>query len=112
EEVPVGERERIFKTFYGPNLRGGGMGLAICRGIIEAHGGHIRVETAPDGHGSSFVFTLPIHSYNGTQSSADESVIASEQGEPEDSTRSNVFSPNQEPASKTNTIAPTMEGSQ
>lgn len=62
--VPAGERERIFKKFYGLNLRGSGLGLAICRGIIEAHEGHIGVESAPDEAGSCFVFTLPIHAYN------------------------------------------------
>ena len=62
--VPAGERERIFKTFYGLNLRGSGLGLAICRGIIEAHQGHIGVESAPGEVGSCFIFTLPIHEYN------------------------------------------------
>ena len=64
QEVPVAERERLFKTFYGLNLRGSGLGLAICRGIVEAHEGHIGVETAPCGEGSCFVFTLPIHPYS------------------------------------------------
>ncbi len=62
--VPAGERERIFKTFYGLNLRGSGLGLAICRGIIEAHQGRIGVESAPGEVGSCFVFTLPVHVYN------------------------------------------------
>jgi signal transduction histidine kinase/GAF domain-containing protein len=62
--VSAGERERIFKTFYGLNLRGSGLGLAICRGIIEAHQGHIGVESIPGEAGSCFVFTLPVHAYN------------------------------------------------
>jgi signal transduction histidine kinase len=37
---------------------GTGMGLAICRRIIEHHGGHIWFEAAPN-HGSIFSFTLP-----------------------------------------------------
>ena len=63
--ILAGERDRIFNTFYGLNLRGSGLGLAICKGIIEAHQGHIGVETAPGNAGSCFFFTLPIHSYNG-----------------------------------------------
>lgn len=56
--VPEEERERIFKSFY--SLDGHtGLGLAICRGIIEAHHGRIWVEPAPQG-GACFVFVLPI----------------------------------------------------
>ncbi|MGH2494217.1 MAG: ATP-binding protein [Ktedonobacteraceae bacterium] len=56
--VPEEERERIFKSFY--SLDGHtGLGLAICRGIVEAHHGRIWVEPAPDG-GACFVFILPI----------------------------------------------------
>lgn len=56
--VPDEERERIFKSFY--SLDGHtGLGLAICRGIIEAHHGRIWVESAVEG-GACFVFVLPI----------------------------------------------------
>jgi len=59
--VPEEERARIFKTFYSLDSQGIGLGLAICRGIIEAHQGRIWVESAPDG-GACFIFTLPISS--------------------------------------------------
>ncbi len=60
--IPPGEEQRIFDKFYrtGPKrTRGVGLGLAICRGIVEAHGGRIWVENRPDG-GASFRFTLPV----------------------------------------------------
>jgi len=60
--VPEAERERLFKSFYAQGgAPGGGLGLAICRGIIEAHQGRIWVESASDG-GLCFAFTLPVYS--------------------------------------------------
>jgi len=61
--IPGPERERIFDQFYrlkggGKRPEGTGMGLAICRGIVQAHGGDLRVETTPGG-GATFVLTLP-----------------------------------------------------
>jgi signal transduction histidine kinase/GAF domain-containing protein len=60
ESIPESERERIFKSFHSLRSYGDGLGLAICRGIVETHGGTIAVEAAPDG-GTSFTFALPIH---------------------------------------------------
>jgi two-component system sensor histidine kinase KdpD len=60
--VPPGDEERIFDKFYraGPAREGGvGLGLTICRGIIEAHGGRIWAENRPEG-GAVFRFTLPL----------------------------------------------------
>ncbi len=60
--LPAGEEERIFEKFYqlGPGgLRGGGLGLAICRSIVEAHGGRIWAANRPGG-GAVFSLTVPL----------------------------------------------------
>ncbi len=57
--IPAGEEQHIFEKFVrGRGATGGvGLGLAICRTIIEAHGGKIWAENRPDG-GAVFLFTL------------------------------------------------------
>jgi two-component system, OmpR family, sensor histidine kinase KdpD len=60
--IPLTEQERIFTPFYrapGATGQGSGLGLAIVRGLVEANGGHVRVESLP-GQGSSFVIDLPL----------------------------------------------------
>jgi two-component system, OmpR family, sensor histidine kinase KdpD len=64
--IPLAESGRIFDKFYRLpgdgdafcNLRGMGLGLAICQGIIDAHKGQIWVQMR-EGGGSIFCFTLP-----------------------------------------------------
>ncbi len=60
--LPPGEEIRVFDKFYrvnGQSQSGSGIGLAICRGIVELHGGRIVVENRSEG-GAVFRFTLPI----------------------------------------------------
>ena len=60
--IPMGEEVRIFDKFYRakPAREGGvGLGLTICRGIIEAHGGRIWAENRTGG-GAVFRFAIPL----------------------------------------------------
>ena len=50
--------DRIFNSFYTTKPSGTGMGLAICRSIIDAHGGRLWVE-ANEPRGAIFQFTVP-----------------------------------------------------
>jgi signal transduction histidine kinase len=64
--VPEEIRQRLFESFFTTKSDGMGMGLNICRTIIEYHQGQLWVEPA-QGQGSVFKFTLPL---------AEDSVLA------------------------------------
>ncbi len=72
--IPPADVERIFDKFYrvldtgrkATHPTGSGLGLAVCRGLIEAHGGRIWVENRQDG-GAVFRFTLPLEKVEGMQ---------------------------------------------
>lgn len=51
---------RLFTKFGTRSDRGTGLGLFICKGIVEAHGGRIWGENNSDGKGATFSFTLPL----------------------------------------------------
>ena len=51
--------ERMFEPLYTTKAEGLGMGLAISRTIIDAHGGELRASSNPGG-GATFQFTLPV----------------------------------------------------
>jgi two-component system sensor histidine kinase KdpD len=79
--IPVELRERVFDKFFramrdgdsaAAPASGTGMGLAIARGIVEAHGGRIWIEEGNGGRGARFVFTLPI----GTEEEAPGELIS------------------------------------
>lgn len=65
--IPETEQRMIFDKFYRigqpRGVPGAGIGLSICRGIVEAHGGRIWVENR-EGGGALFRFTLPISTDN------------------------------------------------
>jgi len=56
--LPAEVTDQIFSAFFTTKPQGSGMGLAICRSIIDSHGGRLWA-TANDGPGATFHFTLP-----------------------------------------------------
>jgi K+-sensing histidine kinase KdpD len=67
--IPAELRERVFDKFFRATAEGAaslgrpkglGMGLAIARGIVEAHGGRIWVESGSGGAGARIAFTIPV----------------------------------------------------
>jgi two-component system sensor histidine kinase KdpD len=61
--LPPGTEQRVFQKFFrahtNGNRRGIGLGLVICKGLVEAHGGKITAANRPGG-GAVFTLTIPI----------------------------------------------------
>ena len=65
--IPADELPNLFKKFSriesagrGQRIAGEGLGLAICKGIVEAHGGRILAESDGEGQGTRITFTIPM----------------------------------------------------
>jgi two-component system NtrC family sensor kinase len=60
--IPEAIRERVFEPFFTtkPQGQGTGLGLSLCRGIVEAHGGTLGLDARPPGAGAAFVIDLPL----------------------------------------------------
>src|SRR5205085_2950609 len=63
--IPAEDLARVFDRFYrvggsADAVAGQGLGLSICKEIVNAHGGKIWAESDGAGRGSTFAFTLPL----------------------------------------------------
>jgi signal transduction histidine kinase len=64
--IPAHEQGKIFEKFYRVgdplvhNTKGSGLGLSLVRHIVQAHGGEVKVDSAP-GRGSKFTISLPVN---------------------------------------------------
>ena len=56
--IPEGDIEHIFDAFYTSKKQGMGLGLAICRTVVESLGGTLRAENRPEG-GAELSITIP-----------------------------------------------------
>ena len=63
--IPEEIRDKVFEAFFTTKqkVKGVGLGLSVCYGIIKDHGGEIKVESE-EGKGATFIITLPIESRN------------------------------------------------
>ncbi|HMK51371.1 MAG TPA: ATP-binding protein, partial [Thermodesulfobacteriota bacterium] len=66
--IPEDIRGKIFEAFFTTKqkVKGVGLGLSVCYGIIKDHGGDIKVESE-EGKGTTFVISLPLESQTHTQ---------------------------------------------
>ena len=62
--VPLDQLPHLFRKYArgggDRGIRGSGLGLSICKGLVEAHGGRIRAESGGTGLGTRFTFTIPV----------------------------------------------------
>ena len=80
-------RERVFERFYRASgddtatdrVGGIGMGLAIAKGIVEAHGGQIWIEGGSANHGARVVFTVPVGDDESPRAANEQSKVEDQQ---------------------------------
>ena len=99
--IPSDRLPHLFRKFSGVNAgeQGGnpGLGLAISKGIVEAHGGRIEAESAGPGLGARFTFTLPTVEEAGSGASAPASPHSSRPEARESGERARILAVDDDP---------------
>ena len=82
--IPADQLPNLFKKFTrladrerDRKIAGEGLGLAICKGIVEAHGGRIRAESSGEERGTRITFTIPCVADAGEELASDTQVVKS-----------------------------------
>ena len=100
--IPAEDLPGLFRKFsrLQSEEQGGdtGLGLAICKGIVEAHGGRIRAESDGPGLGARFTFTLPAVAETGGGATGPSQARSSRRGREETSERVRVLAVDDDPS--------------
>ncbi|MCG3203235.1 MAG: Adaptive-response sensory-kinase SasA [Gammaproteobacteria bacterium] len=74
--IPPERRRSVFDAFATTKPQGMGLGLAVCRSIVESHGGRIWLEPAAGARGATFVFSIPAWAGTSADAGSNGEVVA------------------------------------